>query len=92
MYFKVQEHWTFSTFQSTEFSKEYEWEPKIMHLALNHQRADFAPAICSSSSYHSQSSISSLLLYVKDCFNTCAPPLRIYQEAELEVHFPNVTV
>lgn len=56
-----------------------------MHLALNHKRADFAPAICSSSSYHLQSSISSLLLYVKNCFNTCAPPVRIYQETELEI-------
>lgn len=77
MYFKVQEHRTFCTFQSTKFSKEYEWEPEIMHLPLSDQRAGFTPAICSSSSYHLQSSISSLLLYVKDCFNPWAFPLNL---------------
>ena len=89
MYPKVQEHWTFCTFQSTEFSKEYEWEPKITYLVLNRQSAAWAPAIRSSSSYRLQSAISSLLLYVKACFDTRASPLRIYQEAELKVCFPN---
>lgn len=73
-YFKAQEHPTLYAFQFTKFSKEYEWELKIMHLPLSDQRAGFSPAICSSSSYHLQSSISSLLLYIKDCFNTCASP------------------
>lgn len=44
------------------------------------------------SSYHLQSSISSLLLNIKDCFNTCATPLRIFQESELEIHFLNVCI
>lgn len=59
-----------------------------MYLVLKQQRDYFAPAICFSSSYHLQSSISSLLLYVQDGFNTRAPPpLSVYQEAELQVHF-----
>lgn len=63
MYFKAQQHHTFCTFQSTKFSKEYEWEPEIMHLPLSNHRAVLSPAICSSSSYHLQSTTTSLLLY-----------------------------